>query len=110
MRRRSHDQVVQQGTPTLGRRRTGRRALSLGMLGMVAMLLLTACGPDVAKPYSHISPASPTADDIQSLYKLVFWLALFVFIGVQFAIVYSALRFRRNKPGPNRPQIGRAHV
>jgi cytochrome c oxidase subunit 2 len=73
------------------------------MLGMVAMLVLTACGPDVAKPYSHISPASPTADDIQSLYKLVFWLALFVFIGVQFAIVYSALRFRRNKPGPNRP-------
>jgi cytochrome c oxidase subunit 2 len=73
------------------------------MLGMVAMLLLTACGPDVAKPYSHISPESPTGDDIQSLYKLVFWLALFVFIGVQFAIVYSALRFRRNKPGPNRP-------
>ena len=72
-------------------------------LFLVAALVLTACGPDVAKPYTTISPESPTADDIHSLYKLVFWLALIVFVGVQFAIVYSALRFRRPNPGANRP-------
>ncbi len=70
---------------------------------MITMLVLTACGPEVAKPYTTISPASPTADDVQSLYELVFWLALIVFIGVQFAIVYTALRFRRTKPAKQRP-------
>ena len=103
MKRRSHDQVVQTAKPSTQRRRTGGRVLTLGTLGMITMLVLTACGPDVSKPYSTISPASPTADDIQSLYKLVFWLALIVFIGVQFAIVYTALRFRRTKPSKQRP-------
>ena len=37
----------------------------------------------------------PQADDIQWLYKLIFWLALVVFVGVQFAIVYTVLRYRR---------------
>ncbi len=110
MIRRSHEQVVQHGTPAPGRRRsTGGRALTLGMLGMVALLLLTACGPDVAKPYTTISPESPTADDIHSLYKLIFWLALIVFVGVQFAIVYSALRFRRPNPGPDVPRPPQVH-
>ena len=77
--------------------------LTLGLLGMIATLVLTACGPDVSKPYTTISPASDTADDVQSLYILVFWLALVVFVGVQFAIVYIALRFRRARPSRQRP-------
>ena len=103
MIRRSHSHVENTAAPSRNRRRLGGRMLTLGTLGMVAMLLLTACGPEVSKPYSHISPASDTADDIQSLYKLVFWLALFVFVGVQFAIVYTALRFRRPKGSKQRP-------
>jgi cytochrome c oxidase subunit 2 len=75
----------------------------MGTLGMVAMLVLTACGPEVSKPYTTISPASDTAEDVQSLYKLVFWMALVVFVGVQFAIVYTALRFRRPKASKQRP-------
>jgi cytochrome c oxidase subunit 2 len=80
----------------------------LGTLATVAVFLLTACGfsPSDEKPYSTTTPASPTADDVQDLYKLVFWLALIVFVGVQFAIVYTALRFRRRKlGGPRPPQI-----
>jgi cytochrome c oxidase subunit 2 len=103
MNRGSRDQLVQSGTPVTQRRRTGGRVLTLGTLAMIAMLVLSACGPNVEKPYSTISPASPTADDVQSLYELVFWLALIVFIGVQLAIVYSALRFRRTKSGGRRP-------
>ncbi len=76
---------------------------TLGTLAMVSIIVLTACGPEVEKPYSHISPASPTADSIQSLYTLVFWLALVVFVGVQFAIVYTALRFRKTKDSATRP-------
>jgi cytochrome c oxidase subunit 2 len=79
------------------------RLLTLGTLGMTAMIVLAACGPSEDKPYSHISPASPVADDIQSLYKLVFWLSLIVFVGVQFAIVYTSLRFRRSRDTTERP-------
>ena len=103
MKRGSHDQLVQSGKPSASRRRPGGRLFTLGMLGLVTMFVLTACGPNEAKPYSTISPASPTADDVQSLYKLVFWLALVVFVGVQLAIVYTALRFRRTKFGAKRP-------
>src|SRR5680860_176680 len=103
MIRGSHDQVGQSAKPSSTRRRTGGRMLTLGLLGMIATLVLTACGPDVSKPYTTISPASDTADDVQSLYILVFWLALVVFVGVQFAIVYIALRFRRARPSRQRP-------
>ena len=103
MTRRSHKHVDHSAGASTGRKRLGRRILTLGTLGMITMMVLTACGPDADKPYSTLSPASPTADDIQSLYKLVFWLALFVFVGVQFVIVYTALRFRRTKLGKQRP-------
>jgi len=103
MKRRSHDRLVQTDRPSQPRRKTGGRLLTLGTLAMISLIVLTACGPEVNKPYSHISPASPVAEDIQSLYKLVFWLALAVFIGVQFAIVYTALRFRRTRDSATRP-------
>lgn len=96
----SQDRVEQAGRT---RRGFASRLLTLGMLGVTALVLLAACGPDVGKPYSTTSPASPTADDIQSLYKLVFWLSLIVFVGVQFAIIYLALRFRSPKPSRQRP-------
>ena len=47
------------------------------------------------QPYSHIAPQTDKAEDIQTLYKITFWAALIVFIGVQAAILYTALRFRR---------------
>ncbi|MGC4108049.1 MAG: cytochrome c oxidase subunit II [Thermomicrobiales bacterium] len=79
---------------------------TLGMLALTAVVLLTACGPSGIKPYTTTSPASDGAEGINSLYKLVFWLALIVFIGVQFAIVYTALRFRKKKtPAQRPPQI-----
>ena len=89
-----------------GQKRRGgftARLLTLGMLAISALLVLAACGPDVDKPYSTTSPASNTTDDIQGLYKLVFWLSLIVFVGVQFAIVYVSLRYRRKKSDTNRP-------
>lgn len=79
------------------------KLVSLGILAMTAMVLLSACGPEGDKPYSTTSPASDTADDIHGLYKLVFWLSLIVFVGVQFAVVYLSLRYRRTKGSTKRP-------
>jgi len=99
----SDDGMARAARPTTNRSGFLRRVLSLGALAIVALTVLAACGPEVDKPYSTTSPASPAADDIQSLYILVFWLALIVFVGVQFAIVYTALRFRRTRTAKKRP-------
>jgi cytochrome c oxidase subunit 2 len=108
MKRRTHARSGPTDRKT-ARQGFAKRLFTLGTLATVAVILLTACGasPEDEKPYSTTSPASPTADDIQDLYKLVFWLALVVFVGVQFAIVYTALRFRRSRTitGPRPPQI-----
>ena len=87
----------------LGPRQVGRSAPSRGrwsrvfpVLALAAVVvLLSGCGPEVAQPYSHISPQNEKTEDIQFLYRIIFWASLIVFIGVQTAIGYTALRFRR---------------
>jgi cytochrome c oxidase subunit 2 len=59
------------------------------------VIVLAGCGPEINQPYSTISPQTDKARDIQWLYQIIFWAALIVFIAVQMAIVYTALRFRR---------------
>jgi cytochrome c oxidase subunit 2 len=102
MERHSQDRVEHTGQP---RRRRGMlgRLLTLGTLALMALLVLAGCGPDIDPPYSHISPESPSAEAIQDLYKLVFWLSLVVFVGVQFAVVYIAMRYRRKASITKRP-------
>ncbi len=65
------------------------------LLALVGVVLLSGCGSEVVQPYSHITPQTGKTEDIQTLYKITFWAALIVFIGVQAAILYTALRFRR---------------
>lgn len=98
----SQDRVEQTGQPR--RRGLVGRLLTLGMLATMALLVLSACGPEEFEPpYSHISPASPSTEAIQDLYKLVFWLSLVVFVGVQFAVVYISMRYRRKTSVTKRP-------
>ncbi|MGI8482967.1 MAG: cytochrome c oxidase subunit II [Thermomicrobiales bacterium] len=105
MKRRNHARVVRTSTSSGTRARRGfaNRLVTLGTLAVSAILVLTACGPDELKPYSTTSPASPTADQSQSLYKLACWLSLIVWIGVQFLIIYGSLRFRRKDVPQDRP-------
>lgn len=74
------------------RRTVGYRLFTLLAIVVVAVLALSAC--DESKPLSTVDPVTSNGRDIQSLYKLVFWMALVVFIGVQFGIVYAALKYR----------------
>jgi len=71
-----------------GRWRTLTRLVTLLTLAVLAAgVLLPVVGAE--SPYSTISPQSPQADDIQWLYRLIFYLSLIVFVGVQIAIVYT---------------------
>ena len=81
-----------------------RLVVLLSMALMGAMLLLPSVAAAADDVYSTISPESKDGRDIQFLYKLIFWLALFVFVGVQLAIVYSVLRYRRRYESEPRPE------
>lgn len=86
------------------RRRTMgiRLAVILSLIAAAASVLL----PHVVRAdsvYTSITPRTGAARDIQSIYKLIFWLALVVFVGVQAAIVYSVLRYRRRSDDDPRP-------
>lgn len=97
------DERRQERQKSSGEKRGIPRLLLWGSLSLFAVMILSACGPSGEKPYTTLSPASETADDIHSLYKLVFWLSLIVFVGVQFALVYLSLRYRRKKSDTKRP-------
>lgn len=87
---------------TGGRRRTWTRFVTLfALIALVAGVLVPVVG--AKSPYSTISPMSPQAEDIHWLYLLVFYLSLIVFIGVQIAIVYTVLRYRR-RANDERPE------
>src|SRR6478752_8497644 len=88
--------------PSRGRKSFTRRLATLGPMVIVALVALAARGEDKS-PYSTLSPRSSIAEDIQGIYKLIFWLALIVFVGVQFAIVYTVMRYRRRREDEVRP-------
>jgi len=80
-----------------------RLSTILSLLMMVgAALLPHAVSAD--SPFSHITPRSPEGRDIQSIYKLIFWMSLIVFVGVQAGIAYTALRYRRRSEDDERPE------
>ncbi len=87
-----------------------RRIIMLLRAGTLLSLLLMAGAAILPRavgaesPYSTISPRTEVASDIQFLYKLIFWMALVVFVGVQAGLVYTVLRFRRRSEQEERPE------
>lgn len=66
--------------------------LRMAAAALAAGLLLTACG---GAPQSVFDPAGPFAERPDELWRLVFWIAVGVFVIVQGLIVYAVWRFRQ---------------
>src|SRR5688572_21020777 len=82
-------------------------AARIAILFTVTLVVLAAILPGVVgaqSPYSSISPATDQANDINDIYKLTFWLALIVFVGVQIGIAWTVLRYRRRSDEEERPE------
>ena len=60
------------------------------------LLIVSACSS--SDPQSTFFPSGPVADRQLSLFWLIFWLAVVVFIIVEGALIYSIWKFRR-RPG-----------
>jgi cytochrome c oxidase subunit II len=69
-------------------------------------LILAACGSDL--PQSSLNPKSAEAQDIFSLWKLVFGLAAAVFVVVELALVVALIRFRKRR-NDDRPEPKQTH-
>ena len=65
-------------------------------LGLAAILALIGCTP--SHPQSTFDVAGPVAEKQRTLFYIIFWAAVFVFIVVEGALIYAVIRFRR-KPG-----------
>lgn len=72
------------------------RRLILTLLAVVtgALLLAPVAGADLLTPESG---GSPNADDIDTLYKFVFAVAIVVFVGVEGVLLYSVFKFKARK-------------
>jgi cytochrome c oxidase subunit 2 len=72
------------------------RRLILTLLAVVAgaLLLAPVASADLLTPESG---GSPNADDIDTLYKFVFAVAIVVFVGVEGVLLYSVFKFKARK-------------
>lgn len=66
------------------------------LLPFAAILLLLACTP--SHPQSTFDAAGPVAEKQRTLFYIIFWAALFVFVLVEAALIYTVIRYRRS-PG-----------
>ncbi len=87
---------------------TSRRFL-LTLLAIVtgALLLAPVAGADLSSPESG---GSPNADDIDTLYKFIFAVAIVVFVGVEGVLLYSVFKFKatQGRASPPRSAATRA--
>lgn len=61
----------------------------------VLALALAACAQDA--PYDSLDPAGPVAAQQKSLFMVVFWIAVGVFVLVEGALVFALFRFRQRR-------------
>ena len=78
------------------RSRTRRRAFALAFAAVLVGSLALATGAS-ADLWTPESGASPNADDIDTLYKIIMAVAAVVFVGVEGVLVYSLVKFRTRK-------------
>jgi cytochrome c oxidase subunit 2 len=86
-----------------------RRTALLVLLAAALLALLVAPGAALADVFTPESGGSPNADDIDSLYKIVLYIAIVIFVGVEGTLVYSLVKYRARRRGPE-PELIRGNT
>jgi cytochrome c oxidase subunit II len=73
-----------------------RTVAASGLFVLFALVLAGCSAMGVDAPMSTVQPASDHADEIQSLYVLVFYIAAIVFVAVMIVSVWFTVGFREN--------------
>ncbi len=82
-----------------------RRILMFAALAIASVV--AACGGDF--PQSSLLPQSDVAREIDSLFRVIFWWAMVVFVVVEGALIVAIIRFRE-RPGAPRPRPVYGHT
>jgi cytochrome c oxidase subunit 2 len=77
-----------------------KRTLIVLALAAAAIALLALAGPASADLLTPESGGSPNADRIDTLYKITGAMGLVILFGVEAAIIYAVIKFRRRRGDP----------
>jgi cytochrome c oxidase subunit 2 len=77
-----------------------KRSIFLLITALAVAMLLIAAVPALADTFTPESGGSPNADKIDTLYKITGAMGLVILIGVEALIIYSVVKFRRRRGGP----------
>jgi len=80
--------------------RTRRRALLLALAGAFGLLLANA-PLALADTFTPESGGSPNAGDIDTLYKVVLYIGIAIFLLVEGLLITAIVRFRYRRGGPS---------
>jgi cytochrome c oxidase subunit 2 len=88
------------------RPRSRRNAAAIALAAMLALALLVAPAA-MADLLTPESGGSPNADAIDSLYKIVLYVAIAIFLIVEGTLIWSLVKYRARRGGPEAAQIHR---
>jgi cytochrome c oxidase subunit 2 len=81
------------------------RRLLLAALAAALLALLVAAPSALADTFTPESGGSANADDIDTLYKVTLYVAIVIFLIVEGTLIWSLVRFRGRRGGPDAAQI-----
>src|SRR3954451_11398011 len=81
-----------------------RRTLLLALACALA-LVLVAAPQALGGALTPESGGSPNANDIDTLYKIVLYVALVIFLLVESILIWSLVKFRRRRGAPPAPAV-----
>ena len=85
-------------------RRWTKLALLAAVVVAIAGMLMTAPSA-FADAFTPESGGSPQAEDIDTLYKITLYIGIVIFIGVEATLLYSLIKYRARRGGPEAHQI-----
>jgi len=81
------------------------RRLMLAALAAALLALLVSAPSALADAFTPESGGSGNADDIDTLYKITLYVAIVIFLIVEGTLIWSLVRFRSRRFGPDAVQI-----
>ena len=81
-----------------------RRTIPLALVAGILLALLAA-PVGMADTFTPESGGSPNADQIDSLYKIILYVAIVIFLIVEGTLLWSLIKYRARRDGPEAAQI-----
>lgn len=95
--------MIPRALPTLRTSNPRRAALVALVAGVLLALLAAPAG--MADTFTPESGGSPNADQIDSLYKIILYVAIVIFVIVEGTLLWALIKYRARRGGPEAAQI-----